>query len=313
MKQTTLLDTKIEEYQIPGEPAPERTTGLMLAEPQPAALMEFREGLMSMSKERMEEGLSQYWDSRKALREWILSKLTEGLHYGYVPGCEPKYCDDKGRRCEKQDAWGTLGYKNALVPLTSWAPKPGLYDAGAALIRDLMWVYSKETADMETWEQLGKIPGHIVRKSQLFSRINDKFLGEGTGARLMGQKGGDLNNSVKMADKCARVAATITTWSLQDLFEMVEPNDNEPPKRPSPEADPNAATAQPRGERVSAAEVEAIVDRWRKCVEPGTATIPNWKAYVLTCSGREFDATRAGNWSKADFDAVDTKLKERGA
>jgi hypothetical protein len=313
--QPTLLDPKPVEFSIPEEhDAPARATGLMLSDPQPPSLMEFRETMMFMSPERRKEALTFWWDGRVDLREWILSKLTEGLHYGFVPGCEPKYCDSKGKLCAKEVAWGTLGYKGSLVPLESWKPKPGLYDAGAALIRDLMWVYSKESADMETWEQLGKQPGHIVRKSQLFSRINDKFLGEGTGARLLGQKGGDINNSVKMADKNARVAATINTWSLQDLFEIVEPTDDpNPPKRPSPEADPNVATAQPRGERYFVEDIKGLSDRWKKCENPNAQGFAEWQLFVHEKCGRTFGITKPSQWTKADFEAVDAALKARDA
>lgn len=316
-RQPSLLDPKTPEFSIPGvteqPPEPERATGLMLSDPQPPSLMEFRETMMFMSPERRKEALTFWWDGRVDLREWILSKLTEGLHYGYVPGCEPKYCDSKGKTSTKETAWGTIGYKGALVPLESWRPKPGLYDAGAALIRDLMWVYSKESADMETWEQLGKQPGHIVRKSQLFSRINDKFLGEGTGARLLGQKGGDINNSVKMADKNARVAATINTWSLQDLFEIVEPEDG-PPKRPSPPADPQAPTAKPRGERVTAEQVTSLLNRWKHCENPAKQTPADWNLYVRECCGRsDIEALKAGQWTMQDYDAVNEALGRRGA
>ncbi|MDE2426760.1 MAG: hypothetical protein KGO96_12735 [Elusimicrobia bacterium] len=86
-----------------------------------------------------------------------------------------------------------------------------------------------------------------------------------------------------------------------------------PPKRPSPEANKSAATAQPRGERVTDAEVAGVVERWRKCVEPGTATKENWRTYVHSYAGREFDPSFSRNWNKADLDAVSNSLEMRGA
>jgi hypothetical protein len=314
MKQPTLLDPRPAEYTIPEEPAP-TDTALSVVETQPPALKDFRQQFLMAPVAVMQAGLAEYKERRESFREWLKSQLVEGVHYGYPPGCEPKYCDQNGRPCPESEAWGTVDKKNNVLALSTWTPKPSFYKAGADFVCDLLWARDEYEADMNAWEQLGKPVGTFVFRCRLLSRATNEVLGEGRGCRRIStnRMTEQENGAIKMAKKSAKVDAVLNTWGLADLFTQDIEDGMGPEKRPSPEADPNAATAQPRGERVTAAEIEAIVDRWKRCVEPGTATAPNWKSYVLTCSKREFDPLKAPNWSKADFDAVDEALKARGA
>ncbi len=305
MKQATLLDPKAD-IEIPIHSGIE--TGLTLSEPQPAALFEFRRAFMSMEPAQMLDALGQYKDRREALRAWFLSMMTEGIHYGYPPTMEPKWCDSKGKPCDKESAWGTLGYSGA-VSLAAWYPKPSLYAAGADLVCDTMWVRDTYAADMETWQQLGSLPGNIIRKCKLHSRITEEFIGEGTGGRTLGQKKGDLNNSVKMADKSAKVCAVLNCWGLRELFTQDEPAKPEP--RESPTADPNAKTAATRGDRVTVEQVSALAARWKGAVDPSHANLDGWQKFVAGIVKRDFVVTQAGNWTKTEADAVGTAINER--
>jgi hypothetical protein len=293
-------------------PEPAFETGLSVVEPQPPALREFREAFMSMPVERMQVALTEYGERRDAFRAWLKSNLVSGVHYGYPPGCEPKYCDDKGRRVAKEVATCTLGYKNAIVPIEQWTVKPSLYAAGADLLCELLWVRDEYAADMETWEQLGKLPGKIIRKCKLFSRMTSEFLGEGSGARTLGDKGGDMNNSLKMADKSAKVSAVLNTWGLRDLLTQ----DMEEAKQqlhPNPEADASAPVTPPRGDRVTRDEIMALWGRWKKAANPDARTNADWSSYVCECSNRIFDVTQPKNWIAVDVDRVVADLCERGA
>lgn len=95
--------------------------------------------------------------------------------------------------------------------------------------------------------------------------------------------------------------------------EEADGDNGQPPLRPAPSADPNAATAQPRAERVTDKNIESLVDRWRKCVEPGTATPTNWTKFVAQAADREFDPLKSGNWTRDDFGKVHDALKARDA
>ncbi len=197
-RQTTLLDpAKTPVIDIPvmestgGEIAtidPTRAAG--------SALLDFRTGYMLTKPDVMKQALAEYVEIRDVFREWLLARMVVGVHYGYPPGCAPKYCDAKGKPCDKAVAWGTLGYKNSLVSLAEWTPKHSLYKAGAEMVCDLLWARGQCESDIAAWQMMGSKEGVLVRTCKLYSKINGDLLGQGTGSRLVGQRGGDNNTAI---------------------------------------------------------------------------------------------------------------------
>lgn len=279
-----------------------------LEKPAPA-LQALREAFMSLPAEQMRAGLSEYQERRKTFREWLLSQLKEGVHYGYPPGLEPKWCDAKGKPCPKEQAVATLGYRNSVVPLESWTVKPSLYAAGADFVCDLLFLRAEFSVDMEAWEQAGKVSGMFFRKCKLYSRTNGEFLGEGTGARTIGQKNGDCNNAIKMADKCGLVAAVLSVYGLRDLFTQ-DLETLPPPKHDNPEQIPDPPKAQPRDDRVTKEEVAALVSRWKVMQAPDCATVENWKQYVCGVTNAIFPVSKYTEWTPAFVRAVDQAIRE---
>ena len=55
------------------------------------ALNDLRARAMQVPVEQMKAGLDEYWERRVAFFKWLLSKLKAGVHFGYVPGCEPRF------------------------------------------------------------------------------------------------------------------------------------------------------------------------------------------------------------------------------
>ncbi len=277
---------------------------------QTSALLDFRTGYMMTKPEVMRQALAEYVEIRDEFRKWLLERLVIGVHYGYPPGTQPKYCDDKGRPCEKEKATATLGYKNAIVPLTQWAPKPSLYKSGAEMICDLLWARAKCESDLSAWQMMGSKEGVLVRTCFLYSKITAELLGQGTGSRLVGQKGGDNNNSIKMADKNATVAAVLNTWGLSDLFTQDTEDPPQPPNE-NPAADPAAPKTAPRDERVSQADISAILARWKKSRTPEVCTPENWSKFACESANRVFDVKKTVAWTPEDIKRVDLALKEK--
>lgn len=213
-------------------------------EPQGGALSDLRQFAMALPVERIQQGLEMYSERRKAFREWLRDQLVEGVHYGYPPGCEPKY-DDKGN----QLTWMNGGFKP--LPKEQWAFKPSFYKAGADFVCDLMGLRDEYKADMDGWAQLGSPKETFVYACHLYSKSTGELVGEGRGVRAVGQKKGDANNAIKMAKKSAKVDAVLNAYGLADLFtqdieDMPPPG---PPKHENPDRNQNAATAAPRGKR----------------------------------------------------------------
>lgn len=162
--------------------------------------MSLQHGVGLLPVEQQQKVLAEYDDRRSNFLKWLFSKLKEGIHYGFPPGCEATY----------NAAGDMINKKSGLpVPSSQWIPKPSLYKAGAKLVIDLLRLKPIYSSDMDAWHMMGDPKGCIVRKCTLKNPDTDAVIGEGTGSFNVGQKGMDANASIKMADKRADVAAVL--------------------------------------------------------------------------------------------------------
>lgn len=304
---------------------PEAQVPAVIQKPPSTAMRDFAEQALMADPETMKLALADYTERRKVFRDWLLSQLKEGLHFGYPPGCQAKWCDANGRELPESQATHTISGKT-ITPLSQWRPKPSFYAAGADFVCNTLFVTAKYKADIDSWRMLSdETPGTddrgqptapsriTVIRCRLFSKITKQFLGEGLGARRFGQKGGDHNNTIKMAMKAAKVAAVLDTYGLRDLFTQDEDGRGQPPHdNPEPKAD--APKAQPRGKRVTAAEVEALGARWKKTRPPEEHKVTFWLAFVKQASGKDLwtaeTVVKAENWTPNDVQMVSHYLKE---
>ncbi len=299
---------------------------LIVDSPQPAentALADLRSTAMNLPAERMQAALAEYADRRQSFRDWLLAQLVEGLHYGYVPGTEPKF-DAAGNmissRWDKKANDGRGGYISQHVSPKSWQAKRCLYKAGAEFIVDLMGVRGEYAADVAAWQQLGGQAGNFVIKCKLVSRATGEHVGEGIGARKVGTKGGDENNAVKMAQKSALVAAVLNSYGLSDLF--TQDLDDKPPAHDNPEPNETAPRAKPRSERKTEPEVDPVLEARRVLIrsvfvkllkEEKFAHLADMKPadkqreyrnWVRVVSGHEtIDPTKPHEWGAAEDEA----------
>lgn len=307
--QTLLIDADQGGLAVVEQPLSEAGHG------EPLALADLRTHALSVPVETMQRGLAEYSDRRKAFRDWLKSQLVTGSHYGFPPGCEPK--------SEMRD--GVMWYRSgqSWFPETQWEPKPSLYQAGADFVIDLMGVRPEFAADIDAWKQLGEPKDTFVFCCKLFSKATKELLGEGRGARKVGQKGGDANNAIKMAMKGAKVSAVLNTWGLADLWTQDLEDGPPQPQHDNPEASPDVPTEKPRGNRpppASKAPTEVSPDQlghvsahW-KATHPqadGDTTAQRQKFYTWarTVAKREFDPSKLASWKTADYHACCDMLK----
>lgn len=256
-------------------------------------LADLRDAAMRLPLEEIAGLLANYKDRRNTFREWLMKQLVLGVHYGVPPGCEPK----------------------GNVRPEQWRHKPSLYKAGAEFVCDLMNVRARYTADLDASQQLGEAKPnskgeaskYFVYKCELVSRSTGEVVGEGTGARRLGDKGGDVNNSVKMAQKNAMVAAVLNSYSLSDLFTQ----DFEPPQYDNPEQAAGAAQARPRGERITGKMLNAELQRWLSYVSP-EGTMDEWAEWVRGVTKRNECFERPAVWNMDDMKAVSAALDKAG-
>lgn len=302
-------------------PPPESTH-----KPPSAAMRDFASQMLMADPETMKLALTDYQERRGAFREWLLSQLIRGTHFGFPPGCSPKWCLGSGAECLPADATHTIvgfGNKAQIVPLTQWTPKPSFYLAGADFVCNMLFVRAEYSADLDAWKMLSddaesiddqgrkSIPPKLcVMRCKLFSKITNEFIGEGLGARRFGTKGGDHNNTIKMAQKSAKVAAVLDAYGLRDLFTQ-DLEDGQQPPHDNPDPDPSKPAVPPRSDRCSTATVTALVKRW-KSGHANENFQSAWPEYVRKNCGRVFNCLSATAWFDSDAKSIDAALKIEG-
>jgi len=167
------------------------------------------------------------------------------------------------------------------------------------------------SADVAAWQQLGSKEGYFVIVCRLFSRANGDLVGEGRGVRKEGQKGGDANNALKMAQKAAKVDAVLNTYGLRDLYSQ----DLEVPIQPphdNPDADPAAPQVPPRAQRQEPSSGPVSKDQCAHVLAHWTAANPEQSgdnatrmgkffAWVQKATKRNFEPKNSRNWTLADY------------
>lgn len=271
--------------------------------PQPQA-NDLRHAMMTLPVEQQNVLMTEYKGRRDNFRKWLLSQLVEGVHYGFPPGCEPKSMQKGGQTYYA--VW--MRGKTEWYPESQWKPKPPLYAAGADFVCDLLGVRAEFKADVDAWQQLGSRPGAFVIACYLYSRSTGDLIGEGRGCRSEGDKKGDANNAIKMAEKSSKVDAVINAYGLRDLFTQEE--DARPTPHVNADSDEGAPQEQPRGYRTAGPtpeEIRELVLKWQaKNPEPSGDKVKwsiNYKLWVCRVTERTFDPTKASNWSHDDYTA----------
>jgi hypothetical protein len=249
---------------------------------------DLRHAMMTLPVERQNVMLAEYKARRDNFRVWLMQQMEQGVHYGVPPGCEPK----------------------GNVRPDQWQAQPSLYAAGADLLCDLLGLRAEFACDLEAWQQFGSRPGYIVVVCKLFSRANGDCIGEGRGARKEGQKGGDANNAIKMAQKSAKVDAILNGYGLRDVFTQ----DLETPSQPlhdNPEPNGASPTEQPRGKRqpakteVSADQLGHVTSHWKSSHPQQDGDVQAQRkrlyAWAVSVTKRDFDPSKLANWTLADY------------
>lgn len=243
--------------------------------------------------ETMRPMLDEYVDRRKAFRDWLLSQLVQGVHYGVPPGCEP----------------------DARIDPLQWKAKPSLYKAGADFVCDLLQMDPKFSPDVDAWKMLGAKEGTVVMKCELVSRAENPFfrrkagevLGEGRGAGVVGPKKRDGNGAIKIAQKSAKIDAVINAMGLSDLFTQ----DVEPPNpSPTPDANEGSPRVAPRAERpkqTKAGRFNALYARLFQSREG--YTLAKFHKDIESMLQRNCDHTKASSFTDEEIGICERELQ----
>jgi len=220
-------------------------TEIVTVEFESAPLMAFGAAGIGLAPVEQQAIILAEFDARRDFfRKWLLAHLVEGLHYGFVPGCEVEY-DEHGNMVQWVFNRRTSQRERKVVSKKQWRAKPSLYKVGAQLLIDLLGLRDQYESDLDAWKMLGEPKGTFVRSCKLF-RGDGRMIGEGTGAFRVGEKHMEENSSIKMADKRAMVAAVLNSIPVvADLFTQdMEDSDRgkAKPKDDRPKANVNGPT-----------------------------------------------------------------------
>ncbi|MFH1985244.1 MAG: hypothetical protein ABIL58_25685 [Pseudomonadota bacterium] len=162
---------------------------------------------LDMPVERFSAALERREDNRKALLRWIQSNLQIGVDYGQIHVVGKDKCrlasEGKAHECINPRHWS----------------KPSLWKPGAEKICGMLGLIPRfpNLKEYESAALRGEDLKVILLKCELHTG-SGFVAAEGTGARRIAQDSGDINKSLKMAEKSAHIDATLRVAGLSELF-----------------------------------------------------------------------------------------------
>jgi hypothetical protein len=153
------------------------------------------------------DGLDRRKQNRELLMDWLRTALVDGVDFGrvHVVGKE---------RCEHAKSGRVKDCTNSY----HWS-KPSLFKPGAEKITGMlgMTVHYPSLPAYET----ALLSGTEIRTIILRCELHDaqgRVVAEGVGARSLSDDYGDLNKTLKMAEKSAHIDATLRLGGLSEVF-----------------------------------------------------------------------------------------------
>ena len=157
--------------------------------------------------ERFTQALDRREVNRRALLKWVQSNLQAGIDYGQIHVVGKDKCrlagDGRAHECLDPRHWS----------------KPSLWKPGAEKICGMLGLIPRfpNLAEYEKATLRGEDIKVIILKCELHTG-SGFVAAEGTGARRVDQDRGDINKSLKMAEKSAHIDATLRVAGLSELF-----------------------------------------------------------------------------------------------
>ena len=162
---------------------------------------------MDVPVEGFVQALDRREQNRKALLKWIQGNLKQGVDFGRIHVFGKDRCnfakEGRPQQCDIAHHWS----------------KPSLWKPGAEKICGMLGLVVR-------YPNLGEyehavLRGHDLKVILLRCELHTPsgfIAAEGTGARRIEQDHGDINKSLKMAEKSAHIDATLRVAGLSEIF-----------------------------------------------------------------------------------------------
>ena len=178
----------------------EQTEGAIMPSVMPKSPLDLPVEIFTQALDRREV-------NRKALLKWIESNLQHGVDYGQIHVVGKNKCE-YARNGRQQDCPNKY----------HWS-KPSLWKPGAEKICGMMGIIPR-FPNLDEYEKAvlrGEDIKVVIIKCELHTP-SGFIAAEGTGARRVDQDNGDINKSLKMAEKSAHIDATLRVAGLSEIF-----------------------------------------------------------------------------------------------
>lgn len=149
-----------------------------------------------------QEGLDRRKQNRAALMAWIRDALVDGSDFGRVHLAGRSKCQDS-RKCQNPSHFS----------------KSSLFKPGAEKICGMLGVTVRYPSlpEYEKAALTGTNLSQIIIRCEIVDG-SGRVVADGVGARIVSQDNGDINKSLKMAEKSAHIDATLRMAGLSEVF-----------------------------------------------------------------------------------------------
>lgn len=162
---------------------------------------------LDLPAEQFKAGLDRRKANRELLMEWLRSALVEGVDFGRIHVASKERCQfarqGRVKDCGDSHHWS----RNSLF-------KPGAEKITGMLG---MTVHYPSLPDYEQAVLNGITLTTVMLRCELRD-AHGRPVAEGVGARSVGQDYGDINKTLKMAEKSAHIDATLRLAGLSEIY-----------------------------------------------------------------------------------------------
>lgn len=227
--------------------------------PQAQALQVAAASPLDLPAETFRAGLDRRRQNRAALMEWVRAALVEGVDFGRIHVVGKDKCR-AGRNCTNPNHFS----------------KPSLFKPGAEKICGMLGVtvHYPTLHDYEQAALHGVALAHIIIRCEIHDAAGH-VVADGVGARSVKQDCGDINKSLKMAEKSAHIDATLRMAGLSEVFtqDVEDMGHGKDMEEAAGHAPRHPAEDRPQAEGSDHAHATAITDAQRKRLEARIADL----------------------------------------
>ena len=197
---------------------------------------------LDLPTEQFSAGLDRRKQNRQLLMDWLRTALVESSDFGRIHVASRDRCQ-----------FARTGRMKDCPDPNHWS-KPSLFKPGAEKITGMlgMTVHYPSLPAYEAAVLSSLDIKTILMRCELRD-AQGRVAAEGVGARNLAQDYGDLNKSLKMAEKSAHIDATLRLAGLSEVFTqdledrpVIDVEESEPKPEPEPVARKNNVTRSSR-------------------------------------------------------------------